>query len=233
MRDVVSVLTCPFWHTPNPVNVPAQLMATLTQLDLAGADRAQDKVVFCDGPFPFDEIRTSTSPRTWRVIDRSGPSGSVSAFWWVFAHALKLNCDRLLFFEDDVFVCKGTVKRMQAIGVPDSAAMIRYYDSVEWPPGTPPGLYRSPGIGRHPLGLIGMQGVVIPKDTLNLLNFSSAGCPTSSRPADIVLSELLHAHGRHVLTHIPSLVQHEGVISRSGAGPHQASNFAGYNYDAS
>jgi hypothetical protein len=208
-------------------------MATLTQLDLAGADKAHVKIVFCDGPFPFDEIRTSTSSRTWRVVARdTGPSGSVSAFWWVFEHALKLECDRLLFFEDDVFVCKGTVKRMQAIGVPDGAAMIRYYDSVEWPRGTPPGLYRSPGIGRHPLGLIGMQGVVIPRDTLALLYFTSAASPESIRPADIVLSEVLHAHGRHVLTHLPSLVQHEGVISRSGAGPHQAPNFAGYNYDA-
>jgi hypothetical protein len=136
-----------------------------------------------------------------------------------------------MFFEDDVFVCKGTIKRMQDIG-DLGLALVRYYDTAEWPAGTPSGIYESPGNGRCPLGLIGLQGVLIPSRTLALLAANGPKSRQSTRPADLVLGDILHAHGLRVATHLPSLVQHEGVISRTGAGPHTALNFAGYDYEA-
>lgn len=216
------------------------LPATLASLERTGAlDFERFVLVDKDEDEPFDVGAAATN---WPVVDykRSFPTVR-NNLWNAFRMAVQLGSPRLLFFEDDILLCKNAVRRMATVEIPDTAAFMTFHDVKEHEPGTKPGIYLSDDAhGKEGTGFWGSQALAIPRRTLEYL----VTCDPFS-----VWKSSLPRHGDRVLehfvskskwprfaVHMPCLVRHVGEVSVAHPGKslsvRTTTNWPGLDYDA-
>jgi hypothetical protein len=159
---MISVLTCA---------ARGQYLAqTIASIDRGGgaSSHGLDKVIHVDGPAdgigPFEG---------WRVQSLSPARGGAKrAMFDILARALAAGADPLLYFEDDVLICKNTIQAMLEIGVPEPLGFVSYCDLL-WHPTEPLELAAFPGCPHNaPVadgGFVGCQALAISRRTIERL----------------------------------------------------------------
>ena len=227
---LLAVLTC-----PRPGIEYAS--ETMRQLDRAGGkDFPGQKVLFSDGPL---DPKISV-PRGWRRRAFKVNKGAIRGLWKIIDLAIEADANALLFFEDDVTVCRNTVTRMQRFRVPKDVALASFYDGNEVDEGAKPKLYRRKPLGWHGRGMWGTLGLKIPRRALEFLKVNDPDRLQyyHRNAADEYIGRLIHlSPWRRIGYHVPNLVEHRGGTSivHPGAGlmPHRtANNFPGVDFDA-
>lgn len=212
--DLISVLTCPLR--------PWYLEATLAGLDQAGATDHR-RFVFSDGP---PSCHFQALPRGWEYFSNNdGPSGTPEAMWSVFAQALELGADRLLYCEDDIIAAPAAVARALAVEIPAAVSYVSFYDSKEFMSRglrMQPGLYQIPALGLDGRGFWGSLCFLLPRRTMEFALTRRPAewrMPFEPRPggngaADCLISWVAHkSPAPNSMVHLPSLVDHVGDIS--------------------
>jgi hypothetical protein len=235
---LITVLTC-------QRSAGNYLGATLRQIDRQGG-AGLERRVFVDGPPEVAlevrrRLRAARALGDWTVTSFGTRLGSTEATRRVLAAA-----DRerrgILFFEDDLLLCRHAVTRMVDLAIPDDVSLISFFDMKEVRPGAAPGLYRRPPTGRDGRGLWGNQCFRVPPEVLSWLldqDWRSTSHGASRMASDVVMGELLARHPTRprVAFHIPCLVEHIGHGSACFPGLElarwrRATNFAGAEVDA-
>lgn len=158
MISWVSVLTC--------AKRGDYLAETIASLERAGAALANARKLFVDGPiegfvgrFPGWDV-VSVSPTAAR--------GARLAQLEILKAAHAAGVQLLLYFEDDVRVCKNAIRAMQEIGVPPPLGLVTYCD-LRWD-GRPLELVAFPGLlhdhNTLDQGFLGCQAMAFPARTL-------------------------------------------------------------------
>lgn len=223
--DLLTVLTC--------ARGKSYLANTLASLDRGGAGCVKDRCILVDGPLDGIACR----PR-WS-IDRlsAAPSGSLNAMFNAFRFALDRGAERLLYFEDDVIVCKNAVPRMLEVDVGD-LAFVSFFDMKEMPESAPHGLHRMSPMGRDGRGFWGAQALLLPRRTLE---FALACEPRIRRfgnkqSGETLLGYELLKAGYEYGVHVPNLVEHVGDVSAiwswTPSVNRRSTSFPGEHYDA-
>ncbi|MEN9306481.1 MAG: hypothetical protein RL173_413 [Fibrobacterota bacterium] len=234
----IAVLTC---DRPNGFYV----IETLRQIDKEGG-AGLDRRLYVDGSVEFLErlehrLRDGGT-KGWSIVHLGENLGSTEAMRRLVVASAALGGD-LLFFEDDLLLCRNAVKRMIAQRVPDDVGIVTFFDMKEVAPGAAPGLYRRPADGHHGSGFWGAQCLKFCPDTLNHLEqskWNNEGRDGSRMASDLLIGRIMSKHPRrmHLAVHIPNLVEHVGHASACFPGLalssrwRRASNFAGQGFDA-
>jgi len=221
------------------------LSDTLRQIGQQGGGQLERRV-FVDGP---PEVAVGVQRRLaasgglggWTITSLGERLGSTEATRRVFVEIASTGQD-LLFFEDDLRLCKNAVTRMVELEIPDAVSMVSFFDMKEVRPGSAIGLYRRPPVGRDRRGLWGNQCFRIPSDVLLWLcerSWLSTSHGASRMASDVVLGELLARHPTRprIAYHIPCLVEHVGHGSACFPGLdltswRRATNFPGAEFNA-
>lgn len=231
--------------SPRPVSY---LKSTLASLNASGAMELP-RFILADGLTSNDLAATVGGDLDgWIVHQYPGPSGTRLMLWRAFALCAYTRADRLLFFEDDIVLCRNAIKRMQDVAIPDDVGFITYHDMFACPRGSADGLYVLPsknavGVSRD---FYGTQALVIPRrtcefllarDPLEIVKPSVNAYPRNS--GDSVMSYLLTLESPWPLygIHIPCLAEHIGAQSvawpaSSHHGRNKPTNFRGMDFDA-
>lgn len=234
----IAVLTC---DRPNGFYV----IETLRQIDKEGG-AGLDRRLYVDGSVEFLErlehrLRDGGT-KGWSIVHLGENLGSTEAMRRLVVASAALGGD-LLFFEDDLLLCRNAVKRMIAQRVPDDVGIVTFFDMKEVAPGAAPGLYRRPADGHHGSGFWGAQCLRIHRESLAYLadrNWLERGQGDPRMSSDLIMGRLLASHPfrKHLAIHIPNLVEHVGKSSACfnglTLGPRwrRASNFIGTEQDA-
>jgi len=237
-QPVISVLTC-------ERTAGDYVAATLQQINRQGGEPCE-RLLFVDGlPDVAERVRRRLSDvaalGAWDVISLGGKRGSTEATRRVFVDVAKRGRD-LIFFEDDLLLCRHAVTRMLELVIPASVSLVSFFDMKEVSPGAATGLYRRPPTGRDGRGLWGNQCFRLPAEVLRWLiaqDWSSTSHGSSLMASDVVLGELLARHPTRprIAYHIPCLVEHVGHGSACFPGLElarwrRATNFQGAEFDA-
>ena len=234
----IAVLTC---DRPNGFYLPD----TVRQIDREGGAELERKI-YVDGTAEFVErlkrrLRAGGA-QGWKFMRLGENLGSTEAMRRLVVESANSERD-LLFFEDDLQLCRNAVRRMAAQRVPDDAGVVTFFDMKEVAPGAAPGLYRRPADGHHGSGFWGAQCLRISREALAYLagrNWLEESRGDSRMASDILMGRHLakHARRRHLAVHIPNLVEHVGHASACFPGLslsprwRRATNFPGRGFDA-
>lgn len=144
------------------------LDATIASLDRGGAaDFEGPKIIHVDGPADGlgRQFAGWTAAGVWPW---PGGGGARHAMLSVMRWAARAGIDLLLYFEDDVLVCRNAIRAMLEIGVPEPLGLVSYCD-LAWD-GAAGELRALPGCPRdRPVavgGFVGCQALAIPARTL-------------------------------------------------------------------
>lgn len=226
----LAVLTC-----PRPGIEYAS--ETMRLLDEAGGKAFPGpRLLFSDGPLD----RAVSVPRGWRKRAFKVNKGAIRGVWKIIELALAADASSLLFFEDDVTVCRNAVTRMQRFVVPKDVALASFYDGNEVKEGAKPKLHRRKPLGWHGRGMWGTLGLKIPRRTLEFLRVNDPDRLKyyHRNAADEFIGQLTHLSPWPCIGyHVPNLVEHRGATSIVHPGaqlmPHRtANNFPGESFDA-
>lgn len=234
----IAVLTC---DRPNGFYLPD----TVRQIDREGGTELERRI-FVDGTAEFVErlerrLRAGGA-KGWNFVRVGENLGSTEAMRRLVVESSATGRD-LLFFEDDLQLCRNAVRRMAAQRVPDDVGIVTFFDMKEVAPGAAPGLYRRPADGHHGSGFWGAQCLRIHREALAFLavrNWLDESRGDSRMASDILMGRHLakHAKRRHLAVHIPNLVEHVGHASACFPGLslsprwRRATNFPGRGFDA-
>ncbi len=226
--DLVVVLTCP--------RSTDYLSDTLISLERGGVcEVSAPRVLVVDG-----DRSLGPTHGDWLVHSLGDlPQGNLRAFLGVFELAQERDVDRLLFFEDDIVVCKNAVPKMLNVQVPDDCAFVSFFDMKELPYGTADGMYKVSTMGADGRGYWGSQAILWPRRTIDYMvahkheilqgqNKHSSDC--------LFGYQLLGSPWPRYAIHVPNLVEHTGIISAIWSWipkvNRKATNFPGEGFDA-
>ena len=234
---VIAVLTC---ERPDA----EYLKETLRQIDREGGSTCERRLYVDGGPTVVEKtarLLRAGDFGAWRLSSVGERVGSTEATRRVLADVAKLGAD-VLFFEDDLLLCRRAVTRMIQFAVPAQVSLLSFFDMKEVTAGSPFELHVRPALGADGRGFWGNQCFRLPADVLLWLahqDWSSTIHWNARMASDIVLGELLNrnADRPHVAYHIPCLVEHVGSVSacfptRPLGRSLQATNFPGADFDA-
>ena len=202
--------------------------------------------LYVDGTTKFvDSLKSRLTPfaaNSWEIVRLGENLGSTEAMRRLIVHSAAMGRD-LLFFEDDLLLCRNAVSRIIAQRVPEDTGIVTFFDMKEVPPGTAPGLYRTPAEGKQGSGFWGAQCLKFPLETLIHLankNWEEEGRIGSKMASDILIGRILTKHPtrKNLAVHIPNLVEHIGHASACFPGLtltprwRRATNFLGRDFDA-
>lgn len=232
--DLVVVLTCP--------RSTHYLADTLNSLERGGvrdvgATTVKRLLVVDDGTPPdlgADRLRD------WPVMHLGAePQGNLRAFLGVFEIAQKCDVDRLLFFEDDIVVCKNAVPKMLNTEVPDDCAFVSFFDMKELPYGTAAGMYKVSTMGKDGRGYWGSQAMLWPRRTIDymLAHKDEILEGRNKHSSDCLFGhQLLYSPWPRYGVTVPNLADHTGIISAIWSWipkvNRKATNFPGEGFDA-
>jgi hypothetical protein len=152
----------------------------------------------------------------WQVLSVVGkPAGSGNRDPWFHAiHIAHSLGDDALCLEDDIEFAPGALRYMLDFKVPGDLGFVQFFASkAVVPPGTKPGLVRAPiGSSRF------LQAVKYSRSGLLSLD-TFRGSPTykkTPQSADQTVAAACKAQNIRYAIHVPSLVQHVGVVSKNG-----------------
>lgn len=203
------------------------------------------RFVFVDGD---ERVRARTEQKLcecgstdWQVVGHGACRGSTLGMQDALVAAARHRRD-VLFFEDDVLLCKGAVARMAAVPVPEDCGCVTFFDMKDVPQGTLPGLYRYAPRDVRGWEFWGCQSLLFPADMVDWLA-GQAWSSVTARPvkmgSDVALGILVACHPRRnrIAVHIPSLVQHVGGVSACFPGlplteRRTTRHFRGADFDA-
>lgn len=237
-RPSIAVLTC---DRPNGFYV----IETLRQIDKEGG-AGLDRRLFVDGSEEFakslKQRMGALSIKGWEIVALGQNLGSTEAMRRLVVASTALGGD-LLFFEDDLLLCRNAVKRMIAQQVPDDVGIVTFFDMKEVAPGAAPGLYRRPADGHHGSGFWGAQCLRIHSESLAYLadkNWLDDSLGDGRMASDILLGRIMARHParNRLVVHVPNLVEHVGNASACFPGLslsprwRRATNFYGRSFDA-
>jgi len=221
------------------------VIETLRQIDKEGG-AGLDRRLYVDGSVEFLErlehrLRDGGT-KGWSIVHLGENLGSTEAMRRLVVASAALGGD-LLFFEDDLLLCRNAVKRMIAQRVPEDVGIVTFFDMKEVAPGAAPGLYRRPADGHHGSGFWGAQCLRIHSESLAYLadrNWLDESRGDSRMASDILMGRHLakHPKRRHLAVHTPNLVEHVGHASACFPGLslsqrwRRATNFPGRGFDA-
>jgi len=238
-RDpLVVVLTC---------DRPAAcyLAATIEQIDREGG-RSLARRIYVDGAADALEpiharLQGVQSAAEWGLRSLGAQGGSTEAMRRTLSDAAGEGRD-VLFFEDDLLLCKNAVERMISQQVPAQASLLTFFDMKEVAARSSFGLYFRPPTGADHQGLWGCQCLRFPADVVSWLgaqNWQGTLFGSLKMSSDLILGELLlrHPSRNQIAVHIPCLVEHVGESSACFPGIglpdwRRATNFPGQNFDA-
>lgn len=197
---MISVLTCA---------ARGQYLAqTIASIDRAGgAEYSGTKVVHVDGP--ADGIGPFPG---WRVVSLSpARSGARRSMLDVMARAAAPGVELLLYFEDDVLLCRNAIRAMLQIGVPEPLGFVSYCDLL-WHPTPPLELRAFPGCPRNaPVsdgGFVGCQALALPRRTIERLATTPAPVWIDRNNCDATIGTSSEVYGV-----VDSLANHVGADS--------------------
>ena len=205
MKSLIVVSTCP---RPNGVSY---LMQTLSNIDKEGGMHI-DKLILSNGEM-------NECPSAWDYLEthHALPISTRTNLWQAFSIAKTRNVDSLLFFEDDIVLCKNAVARMLEVDCPSHCTFVSFFDnnrgrSSKW------GIQTS-SLPKDFNGQLfhGTLAMSFPKKTIEFLADKDPFSLRTDQPhrqADTVMAEICATSPwPHVAHHIPSLVRHVGEIS--------------------
>jgi len=178
----------------------------------------------------------------WELIRLGEGLGSSEAMRRLVVQSAEEKRD-LLFFEDDLLLCRNAVKRMITQHVPDDVGIITFFDMKEIKPDAAPGLYRRPANGTDGRGFWGAQCLKFPSESLVWLAEHDwmEECQGDFRMAsDILMGRVMvkHPSRSRLAVHVPCLVEHVGQASACFPGVslsprwRRATNFMGRSFNA-
>jgi hypothetical protein len=197
---MISVLTCA---------ARGQYLAqTIASIDRAGgAEYPGPKVIHVDGP--ADGV-----PRFegWDVVALSPARGGARrAMLDIVGRAAAAGVELLLYFEDDVLLCRNAIRAMIEIGVPEPLGFVTYCDLL-WHPVPPLELQAFPGCPRNaPVadgGFVGCQALALPLRTLERLSTTPAPQWIDRNNCDATIGTSCEVYGV-----VDSLANHVGADS--------------------
>lgn len=218
------------------------LLDTLASLNRAGAATVRARFVAIDGTLPIGTLAAITA-LNWRTLPLSDtPAGNLAAFFRVLEYGTThFTNDQLLFFEDDVVLCKNAIARMLETGVPDACAFTSFFDMKEMDTARflDQGLYRVSAMGVDGRGYWGSQALLWPRRTMAWLCDRKAAIfkGESKHSSDCIFgSHLLYSPWPEYALHVPNLVEHVGDVSAIWSWVpkvnRQATSFLGEDFDA-
>lgn len=233
---IISVLTC---DRPGAFYLPD----TLRQIDAEGGADCERRV-YVDGLASGVSARLARAGalRDWRVTSLGpGGLGNTEATRRTLA-ALARDGREVLYFEDDVLLCRNAVARALEMRVPAGAALLSFFDMKEFAPGYAAGVHIAhplPGPGGGEFW--GNQFFRMTAEVLSWLaaqDWGSTSHGAFRSGGDVVMGELLTRHrtAGTVAYHLPCLVEHIGEVSAAfpgtGTARRRATNFIGASADA-
>jgi len=220
---VISVLTC---------TARGQYLAqTIASIDRAGgAEYAGPKIVHVDGPadgigpFPGWQVQALSFAR----------SGARRSMLDIMGRAAAAAVELLLYFEDDVVLCKGAIPAMLEIGVPEPLGFVSYCDLL-WHPIPPLELGVFPGCPRNaPVadgGFVGCQALALPARTIASLIMRTPPAWLDRNNCDSTIGTSSEYYGV-----IDSLADHVGmesaIMGRSYGRLRTVRGWRGEDFDA-
>lgn len=216
MKTAISVVTAP---RPQDVNY---LDETIFNLDKEGADFADVRTLHVDKKgHDLENVYSG-----WHLKFEQC-SGIRAMMWSVFAQAIHLGVDRLLFCEDDIRVCKNAIRYMLSLEIPGGAAFIDFYDMREAK------LRNLSTAGLHKQkchdNYWGNQCMLFPVRTLKwLVQCNPFAIHKWELPshADHCLGHFLaQSPWKEYQFHLPRLVQHVGDVSAAHPGTPRLDRF--------
>lgn len=198
---MISVLTC--------AKRGQYLERTIASIDRAGgSEYSGPKFIHVDGP--VDGIVGAPG---WDVVSVSPVGGSaVRALLAIAARALDLQAEPLLYFEDDVILCRNAIPAMLRIGVPYPLGLVSYCDLLWHAGGRPLELVAYPGCPRNfPVadgGFVGCQALALARRTLEQLVAVGPPAWVDRHNCDATIGTSCRAYGI-----VDSLADHIGADS--------------------
>jgi hypothetical protein len=216
------------------------LLDTLASILEGGGHRfVGSRIVFVDG----DPNAVPAVPRGWtKLTTGAGPRGNRRAMWKILNLAAIARVPYLLYFEDDVRLCRNAIAAMSAIAVPPGVAFLTFLQQ-QWVPAER-GIHcrraDDPKIGH---GYWGNQALKIPLRSLR--TFERRHTEPINQwlyASDVWLGEQLASRGsaeHHYGIVQPALVRHVGVRTtipgqegQTIDGHRAGLNYAGDDFDA-
>ncbi len=218
------------------------LLSTLASIDAAGGDRfSGNRVVFVDG----DAGQVPEVPAGWaKLTTGEGPRGSRRAMWKILHLAAIARAPYLLYFEDDLKLCRRAVGAMSAIEVPPGLGFLSFFNQHGAVSPPEPGIHcRRADDPKFGHGYWGNQALKLPRRSLRVFERrTSEPIGQWAFASDVWLGEQLASRKapEHFFgLHIPALVRHVGerttIPSQKGqtnTGHRAGLNYAGDDYDA-
>jgi hypothetical protein len=149
---------------------------------------------------------------------------------WRIFRLMSLDCDRLIYCEDDILCAPGAITRILATPIPDDHALISFFDAHELPGArlAGPGIQSVPLMGRDGMGLFGACCLLLPRRTIEWALRAVPDAPGMPDGADQALSWALRDSPWQVRgVSVPSLVDHVGDVSSMGHARQRAFWFEG------
>jgi hypothetical protein len=218
---LISILTCPARGQ--------YLAATVASLERAGAAKySGPKVIHVDGPADLRDFPG------WTVRSLGPRVGARRAMLAIMARAAALDVETLLYFEDDVLLCKNAIPAMLEIGVPAPLGFVSYCD-LAWHVGPTMQLCAYPGCPQNapvPVdGFVGCQALALPLRTLVSLSTRPAPAWLDRNNCDSTIGTCAAVYGI-----VASLANHVGmdsaIMGRTYARLHQVRGWQGEDFDA-
>jgi hypothetical protein len=186
-------------------------------------------------------LLTAAGRHDWQVMGLDGPLGSTAAMRATLALAAKHQRD-VLFFEDDVVLCRNAIRRMRAVQVPADCACVSFFDMKEVGGAAAPGLYAR-GMNRSTSWEFwGCQSLRFPAAVVAWLaeqDWWHTWVGKAQMASDTIVGALLRRYPAHIpmAVHIPCLVEHVGRTSACAPGmsltrSRLATNFLDGDFDA-
>lgn len=223
IRTAISVMTCP--------SRGQYLEQTIASIERAGGD-AFDRVLYVDGPADAYEGRFPG----WFVscVSAEPGRGARHGMVEIMRRAAAADVELLLYFEDDVLLCRNAIRAMIEIGVPEPLGFVQYCEISDEPAGPPLELYARPGQPRALPGYGGFRGcqaLAVPLRTLRTFETWEAPAWMTSHECDGVMAQIAPVYGV-----LDSLAFHTGVVSAALGRAHVrdfvARGWPGEDYDA-
>lgn len=190
---------------------------TIRQIDSEGG-APLDRRLYVDGSEGFakrlEEWLYDNRRIGWSVIRLGEKLGSSEAMRRLLRMETVHGTD-LLFFEDDLELCKNTVHRMVHQSVPSDTWLISFFDAKEVTDGAPIGIHRRPPNGHDRLGFRCSQALKFKAAAIRILaeaDWNVYDIHRMKMGSDHLIGEILASHPTtsRIGIHIPSLVQHVG-----------------------
>lgn len=200
---MISVLTC--------AKRGQYLAQTIASIDRSGgAEYSGPKFIHVDGP--ADEIPAGPWRDGWEVVSLSpARAGTRLAMLAIMKRAAAAGVETLLYFEDDVVLCKNAIRAMVEIGVPAPLGFVTYCDLMLSGP-APLELVAFPGCPRNaPVadgGFRGCQALAVGRAVIERLATDPVPHWITRHDVDAVMGTSCEIYGV-----VDSLANHVGAES--------------------